>query len=75
MRCRNAGWVKHKLRLTDPDAVVRQKAIGFVGEIIDAAGTLGTPAIIGSMQGRWEGVVFVVDVTNFLEDGWFGEVI
>lgn len=48
-----AGWVKHKLRLTDPDAAVRQRAIGFVSEIIDAAGTLGAPAIIGSMQGRW----------------------
>ena len=48
-----AGWVKHKLRLTDPDAAVRQSAIGFIGEIIDAAGTLGAPAIIGSMQGRW----------------------
>ena len=48
-----AGWVKHKLRLTDPDASVRQRAIGFVSEIIDAAGTLGAPAIIGSLQGRW----------------------
>lgn len=48
-----AGWVKHKLRLTDPDAAVRQRAIGFVSEIIDAAGTLGAPVIIGSMQGRW----------------------
>ena len=48
-----AGWVKHKLRLTDPDAAVRQGAIGFVGGIIDAAGALGAPAIIGSMQGRW----------------------
>jgi sugar phosphate isomerase/epimerase len=47
-----AGWVKHKLRLTDPDAVVRQRAILFVSEIIDAAGTLGAPVIIGSMQGR-----------------------
>lgn len=48
-----AGWVKHKLRLTDPDVVVRQRAVGFIGEIINAAGALGAPAIIGSMQGRW----------------------
>lgn len=52
-----AGWVKHRLTLTHADASVRQKAIDFVRAIIDAAGPLGAPAIIGSMQGRWgEGV-------------------
>jgi sugar phosphate isomerase/epimerase len=48
-----AGWVKHKLRLTAPDAAERQQAIAFVRSIIDAAGRLGAPAIVGSMQGRW----------------------
>jgi sugar phosphate isomerase/epimerase len=48
-----AGWVKHKLRLTDPDADVRRRAVAFVRGIVDAAGALGAPAIIGSMQGRW----------------------
>jgi sugar phosphate isomerase/epimerase len=48
-----AGWVKRKLRLTDPDATVRRWAIEFISQIIDAAGTFGAPAIIGSMQGRW----------------------
>src|SRR5438105_1000273 len=43
-----AGWLLHKLRLTDPDAVIRGKARQFIGEIIDAAGSLGAPAIIGS---------------------------
>ena len=28
---------------------------------------------LGDSVGRWEGDTFVVDVTNFLEDGWFGE--
>ena len=52
-----AGWVKHKLRLTDPDAAIRRDAIAFVTELIDFAGPFGAPAIIGSMQGRWgEGV-------------------
>jgi sugar phosphate isomerase/epimerase len=32
---------------------VRQRARGFINDIIDAAGALGAPAIIGSMQGRW----------------------
>lgn len=47
-----AGWVKHRLRLTDPDADLRRKALGFATRIVEAAGTLGAPAIVGSMQGR-----------------------
>ena len=50
-----AGWVVHKLRLTDPDAIVRGQARDFIGAIIDFAGSFGAPAIIGSMQGRFEG--------------------
>ena len=52
-----AGWVKHKLRLTDPDAAVRARARDFINGIINFAGILGAPAILGSMQGRWEGAV------------------
>ena len=48
-----AGWVKHRLRLTDPDAAIRREAISFVTGIIDLAEEFGAPAIIGSMQGRW----------------------
>jgi len=48
-----AGWVKHKLRLTDPDAAIRRQAITFVASIIDFAGRFHAPVIIGSMQGRW----------------------
>jgi sugar phosphate isomerase/epimerase len=48
-----AGWVVHNLRLTDPDASVRARAREFVTRIIESAGALGAPAIIGSMQGRW----------------------
>ena len=52
-----AGWVKHKLTLTSPDAAIRQKAIDFVRSMIDFGGPHRAPAIIGSMQGRWgEGV-------------------
>ncbi|MEO6183230.1 MAG: sugar phosphate isomerase/epimerase family protein [Verrucomicrobiota bacterium] len=48
-----AGWVKHKLRLTDPDAAIRRDAISFINELINFAGPVGAPTIIGSMQGRW----------------------
>jgi sugar phosphate isomerase/epimerase/predicted nuclease of predicted toxin-antitoxin system len=47
-----AGFVVHKLTLIDADASVRAKGIEFVRRIIDVAGALGAPAIIGSMQGR-----------------------
>ncbi len=48
-----AGWVKHKLRLTEPDPTIRRRAREFVCGLIDLAGELGAPAIIGSMQGRF----------------------
>lgn len=48
-----AGWVRRKLRLTDPDPHVRICARDFIGAVIDFAGGFGVPAIIGSMQGRW----------------------
>jgi sugar phosphate isomerase/epimerase len=48
------GWVVHKLRLTDADAQIRRRARDFAAAIIDLAGRLGAPAIIGSLQGRWE---------------------
>src|SRR5438034_10645371 len=48
-----AGWVKHRLHLTDPDAAIRRRAREFIAAIIDFAGGFGAPAIIGSMQGRW----------------------
>lgn len=47
-----AGWVKHRLALTSPDAANRASATDFVRSVIDLAGGLGAPAIIGSMQGR-----------------------
>lgn len=47
-----AGWVKHKLHLCLPDPTQRTAAKAFIRSIIDVAGALGAPAIIGSMQGR-----------------------
>lgn len=47
-----AGWVKHRLQLCLPDAASRDRAKGFIRSIIDFAGPLGAPTIIGSMQGR-----------------------
>ncbi len=49
-----AGWVVRKLLLTHADAAVRRDAREFIRAIIDVAGQFGAPAIIGSMQGRWD---------------------
>ncbi len=48
-----AGWVKHKLSFTSPDADVRRKAKQFVRDLSVAAARFNAPVIIGSMQGRW----------------------
>jgi sugar phosphate isomerase/epimerase len=47
-----AGWVKHGLHLCHADPAIRVRAREFIAGIVDAAGSLGAPAIIGSMQGR-----------------------
>ena len=52
-----AGWVRQKLHLCHAERSVREHAVGFIHGIVDAAGGLGAPAIIGSMQGRHEGTV------------------
>ncbi|MSR54319.1 MAG: sugar phosphate isomerase/epimerase [Gemmataceae bacterium] len=57
-----AGWVRHKLSLTDADAKKRTCAKNFIHDMIDFAAQLSAPVIIGSMQGRWgvgEGVTKV----------------
>jgi len=47
-----AGWLRERLSLCDPEASVRGRAVEFIGDVIDVAGSLAAPAIIGSMQGR-----------------------
>ena len=47
-----AGWVRGRLHLCLPDATARTKARAFIKSIIELAGSLNAPAIIGSMQGR-----------------------
>jgi len=63
-----AGWVKHRLHLTDPDAGVRGRAREFIAAMIDFAGGFGAPTIIGSMQGRWGD-----GVTRTQALGWLAE--
>jgi sugar phosphate isomerase/epimerase len=47
-----AGWLRNRLTVTLPDLAARTRARDFIRSIIDLAGALHAPAIIGSMQGR-----------------------
>jgi sugar phosphate isomerase/epimerase len=62
------GWLLHKLSLTSPDASGRQKARDFIRSMIDAGGAMGAPAIIGSMQGRWNEAVDCDTAMHYLQD-------
>ncbi len=64
------GWVAHKLTLTSPDPAIRARAREFIRGIIAVAAALGAPAILGSMQGRWEG-----DVSREQALVWLGEAL
>jgi sugar phosphate isomerase/epimerase len=61
-----AGMLVHKLSLTSPDHSVRDRAREFIRSIIAAGGKLGAPAIIGSMQGRWNEHVPREDAFEYL---------
>ena len=62
------GWVIHKWHLCQPEAASRDNAKNFIRAIIDAGAQLGAPAIIGSMQGRFEGEVSKEQAHDFLRD-------
>ncbi len=63
-----AGWLVHKWTLTHADPAIRRKARDFIRQIVELAGEFGAPAIIGSMQGRWEGEVAREQAVAFLSE-------
>jgi len=65
-----AGWLIHKWTLTNPDAKIRKQAREFIRAIVDLAGGFGAPAIIGSMQGRWD-----EKVSRDQALAWLGEAL
>jgi len=64
-----AGWLRHRLTLCQPDPARRAEARDFVRRIIDLAGALGAPAIIGSMQGRSGADLDRDSALGYLADG------
>jgi sugar phosphate isomerase/epimerase len=63
-----AGMVIHGLHLCDPDAERRAAAQDFIRGIINAGAPFGAPAIIGSMQGRWDATTDQSTATQLLRD-------
>src|SRR5690606_36180 len=49
-----AGWVINRVHLVDANPVTRENAREFIRSMILMGAEFGAPAIIGSMQGRWE---------------------
>jgi sugar phosphate isomerase/epimerase len=64
-----AGWVRHKLSLTHPDAGHRSRALAFARSMIDFSAALEAPVIVGSMQGRWGDGVSKETALKFLAEG------
>jgi sugar phosphate isomerase/epimerase len=48
------GWVAHRWHVTHPSPAMRESARAFARRIVEAAGALGTQAIVGSLQGKVE---------------------
>lgn len=49
-----AGMLVHRLQLCDPNPDQRKKAEEFIADMLRAGAEFGAPAIVGSMQGRWD---------------------
>jgi sugar phosphate isomerase/epimerase len=62
------GWVTQRLTLTSDDRAVRDRARDFVRSIIDVAGELGAPAVVGSMQGKWGETVSRASARSYLAE-------
>ncbi len=63
-----AGWVKSRLHVCLADSTARIRAREFIRSVIDLAGSLKAPAIIGSMQGRSGDGVDHATATAYLSD-------
>lgn len=63
-----AGWLRSRLHLCLPEPSARARAADFIRSIIDLAGPLGAPAILGSMQGRSSDSVDAGSAAGYLAD-------
>lgn len=63
-----AGMLVHRLHLCDSDPDRRRQAEKFIGEMLRAGADWGAPAIVGSMQGRWDDVTPRPQALQMLRD-------
>lgn len=64
-----AGKVLNGLTLTDPNPLIRARAVTFIQDMIAFGAALNAPAIIGSMQGSCLGGVTRDQALGWLADG------
>jgi len=64
------GWVAHRWHFVHPDPTIRASARNFARDLVEAAGALEAPAIIGSMQGKIE-----PEVSRHQAEIWLGEAL
>ncbi len=64
-----AGWVVHSVHLVDAHPVTRDNAIEFICSMINMGAEFEAPAIIGSMQGRWQDDVDEESAYEHLREG------
>jgi sugar phosphate isomerase/epimerase len=62
------GWVAHRWHFSHPDPAIRTAARNFARSMVEAAAALGAPAIVGSMQGRFEGDVSREQALHWVAD-------
>ena len=63
-----AGWVKHKLLLSDADRSKRAAAVDFVSDFLEIASHHRASVIIGSMQGRSSAALPKSETLRFLRE-------
>jgi sugar phosphate isomerase/epimerase len=64
------GWLVNRWHLTHPDAKIRQQAREFIRGMLDLAVEFKAGAILGSMQGKFEG-----EVTREQALAWLAEAL
>ena len=63
-----AGWVINRVHLVDANPITRDNAKEFIRSMITMGAEFRAPAIIGSMQGRWQDDVDQETATEHLRE-------
>jgi sugar phosphate isomerase/epimerase len=61
-------WALHRWHFTHAEAAIRQRARAHAVRIVEAAAALGAPAIVGVIQGKYEGAVTHGEAVEWLRE-------